>query len=500
MKFVPGKEIHGPDVLSRRPLKETIPNQDILREEICVAALTEANLMTQPFSEAIWKQVTRAQAEDPTSNQLAATIIKGWPQHPDDLDNQLKPFFSVRGELNIQHSLVCKGNRIYTPKSLQKCFLSRLPEGHLGLEKCRSRAAVSVWWPHLSTQLTQAVEGCEECIRQRKNPKEPLMPTTLPDYPWQMVGADFLHAQGKEYLLIIDYFSTFPFLIPMKKKTAGAVIQELEPLFSIFGAPEIFRSDNGPPFNSFEFEAFCRTWEVTLIISSPRYPRSNGKAEAGVKKMKDILNKCSSMSDTYRGLLAYRDAQLQDGCTPAQLFLGRKTRTLLPVLPAELRPQWPDLPAVKQAHQERIQRAKEHHDRVTRARLLKPLSPEPATEPRSYWVSALGRRYRRNREALIWAPTPTIQRPDFYHYSSSGAAASSAQGASAEGAQRSASPGPPQLTPEVLRPSPPPLTGNTTGSRARGNRVERSRPSGESRLRTSGRRIKRPTSLRDYEL
>ncbi|KAK3911042.1 hypothetical protein KUF71_020746 [Frankliniella fusca] len=173
-------------------------------------------------------------------------------------------------------------------------------------------------------------------------------------------------------------------------------------------------------------------WGVTLITSSPRYPRSNGKAEAGVKIVKSIISKCSTSSEILKGLLAYREAKLHCGYSPAQLFLGRQVRGMLPKLPEQLQPQWPNLPELRQRQLEVARRAKEHHDLVTRAKLLMPLSQGnrvfvtdlatcgvisgEADEPRSYWVSVSGRRYRRNRSALIWAPTAAnLERPGWHH-------------------------------------------------------------------------------------
>ena len=36
----------------------------------------------------------------------------------------------------------------------------------------------------------QYVENCQECAKQSHIPKAPLIPTPLPDYPWQQIGAD----------------------------------------------------------------------------------------------------------------------------------------------------------------------------------------------------------------------------------------------------------------------------------------------------------------------
>ena len=49
---------------------------------------------------------------------------------------------------------------------------------------------MSVWWPGLAKQLANFIEKCPECARDSKPTSELLIPTSLPDYPWQKVTAD----------------------------------------------------------------------------------------------------------------------------------------------------------------------------------------------------------------------------------------------------------------------------------------------------------------------
>ena len=47
------------------------------------------------------------------------------------------------------------------------------------------------------------------CAKDVTYCKEPLMPTPLLEYPWQMIGSDLFKVNGSQYLLIVDYFSRF---------------------------------------------------------------------------------------------------------------------------------------------------------------------------------------------------------------------------------------------------------------------------------------------------
>ena len=103
-----------------------------------------------------------------------------------------------------------QGPRVVIPEVLQKEILHKLHGGHQGITCCRSRAQISVWWPGLTQQLKDFIQQCPECARDYQPNKEPLIPSTLPDYPWQQVAADLFQLKGSEYLVIVDYFSRYP--------------------------------------------------------------------------------------------------------------------------------------------------------------------------------------------------------------------------------------------------------------------------------------------------
>ena len=39
--------------------------------------------------------------------------------------------------------------------------------------------------------------------------KEPMVPTVLPDRPWQMLGVDLLDFNGQQYMVAVDYYSRY---------------------------------------------------------------------------------------------------------------------------------------------------------------------------------------------------------------------------------------------------------------------------------------------------
>ena len=71
-------------------------------------------------------------------------------------------------------------------------------------------------------------------------------------------------------------------------------------------------------------------------LSAPYNPKSNVFAEAGVKSVKNILQKCiSSGADADFMLYEWHNVLRSDGYSPSQLMFGRSQRTCLPSLPLQ---------------------------------------------------------------------------------------------------------------------------------------------------------------------
>ena len=166
---------------------------------------------------------------------------------------------------------------------------------------------MSVWWPGISQQIKHFVERCSVCVKERIPTAEPLIPTPLPDYPWQRVGTDLFVLKGEHYLIVVDYFSRYPEVIKMKTTTSSSIIEALKAVFSRHGIPEKLVSDNGPQYSSQEFVSFAKQYDFCHLTSSPHFPQSNGQAERTVQTMKKLLKESR---DPYMSLLTYRSTPL----------------------------------------------------------------------------------------------------------------------------------------------------------------------------------------------
>ena len=100
------------------------------------------------------------------------------------------------------------------------------------------------------------------------------------------------------------------------------------------GLPHIVRSDNGPCYNSKEFQQFLQHCSITHQTSSPYNPRSNGFFERMVRVAKKLMGKAGKegklwISDLFNYRVTSQSGsiasplQLLTQCTPREKNLSQ---------------------------------------------------------------------------------------------------------------------------------------------------------------------------------
>ena len=81
----------------------------------------------------------------------------------------------------------------------------------------------------MSARIEATVVACALCAEHwRANAKEPLIPMEIPERPWAKVGADLFEFNKQHYLLIVDYFSTWPEISKLDNLSAKNVISYMK--------------------------------------------------------------------------------------------------------------------------------------------------------------------------------------------------------------------------------------------------------------------------------
>ena len=227
-----------------------------------------------------------------------------------------------------------------------------------------------------------------------------------------------------DFLIVADVFSTHILVRKLPNSTSAAVCIELSMIVTELGLPHIIRSDNGPCYNSNEFQQFLHYHSITHQTSSPNHPRSNGFVERMVGIAKKLMDKAEKEGKPWiSGLFDYRVTS-QSGSIESQLQLMTQHTPRekdLPQLPSAL-----SAPEMHQTHQELTKMQRNKPERMYQE--LLPGTPvwvyhrqnatwEPAIvvnqcAPNSYWImqengAEQPRVYRHTRSMLKIRSTPT---------------------------------------------------------------------------------------------
>lgn len=174
-------------------------------------------------------------------------------------------------------------------------------------------------------------------------PKKPVVKSFKPNFPfehWQMDLIDlqnwgFHNSNYKYVLVIIDIFSKFVYLFPLKRKEGLPVSVLLNKLFLSGDIPMILHSDQGGEFINQHVQRVCQTFHVKQIWGESYTPQTQGFVECKNKYIKRLMNYYLQDRDTKRYLdvleqIAFTINNTQHSVTkvtPMMLHRGRQVPT-----------------------------------------------------------------------------------------------------------------------------------------------------------------------------
>ena len=137
------------------------------------------------------------------------------------------------------------------------------------MEKCKLRAKSFVYWPGIYKEIESLVNSCCVCQKYHSSQqKEPMILSEIPSRPWQTVSADLFYVQQAWFLVIVDYYSKFPFVMKLHNLTARAIVKGMKMRFAENGIPRSPQCDNGTQFTSGEFQLLASQFGFEIVTSS----------------------------------------------------------------------------------------------------------------------------------------------------------------------------------------------------------------------------------------
>ena len=366
IQYNPGKWHRGPDALSRNPAvfsisREPNPTEmhqaDHMDDDIvahCSMIVDDINgiqpIVSPPHDSTMVtiEQIQNTSKNDANLRNLIHTINTGFPTCRNDLPTGIHEYWEVRDRLTVSKDVVLMDDRIVIPLTLRKYILQTLHSAHQGVSSMKSRANKAIYWPGMNASIQNKRYTCTACNEiAPSQPKEPMMQTPEPEWPFQQICTDYFELNGHAYLSIVDRFTGWPIVyhFPPGKCTSVTLISTLRSTFMTYGTAEEVSSDGGPQFTASGFKRFLKQWNVSHRKSSSEYPQSNGRAELGVKSAKRIIldnadhNGSIDNDQVAKAILQYRNTPLPYiNLSPAQLLLHRELRDYLPTNPKLYKP------------------------------------------------------------------------------------------------------------------------------------------------------------------
>ena len=287
-----GKDIPVADSLSC--VTPMDPEDNIQLPIIAVNMITTHILMSvqsqDSFSNKL-DQLRKSTVQDNQLTRLSHYINTGFPCDKKNLPTDLHEFWPHREALSVKSGFITCGNKIIVPREMTPEMLQYIHEGHQGKERCLLQARNTVFWPKMTYDVQELIERCIIC--QEHGRSQPIIGTTqeLPPFPWYTLAIDIFYWKRMDFLIVADVFSKYFLVRKLANSTSAAVCAELATIVTELGLPHIIRSDNGPCYNSKEFQQFLQCYSITYHTSSPHHPRSNGFVERMVGVAKKLMDK-----------------------------------------------------------------------------------------------------------------------------------------------------------------------------------------------------------------
>ena len=173
----------------------------------------------------------------------------------------------------------------------------------------------------MTYDVQELIERC--IIFQEHGKSQPIICTTqeLPPFSWHTLATDIFYWKRMDFLIVADVFSKYFLIRKLANSTSAAICAELATIVTELGLPHIIKSDNGPCYNSKEFQQFLQWYNITQQSSSPHHPRSNGFVERMVRVAKKLMDKAGREGKPWiSGLYEYRVTP-ESGSTASPLQL-----------------------------------------------------------------------------------------------------------------------------------------------------------------------------------
>ena len=160
---------------------------------------------------------------------------------------------------------------------------------HGGQWKTVELVTRNFWWPEVTKEVKQYVEGCDSCQRNKNYTEQlvgKLMPNSISEKPWTHISVDFITklplAQGYDVILVVvDQLTKMVHFIPTTEKTTAEGLAKLfrDNIWKLHGLSKSIISDRGPQFMAELMRELNQMLGIESKMSTAFHSQTDGQIE-----------------------------------------------------------------------------------------------------------------------------------------------------------------------------------------------------------------------------
>jgi len=272
-----------------------------------------------------------------TAQSQDSELVKLRESPPTGSSFKLEPIPIAGKNITVWCEMSGDRQRPYVPSQLRKDVFDSLHNlSHPSIRNTRRQITEKYFWPNIAKDVTHWSRCCLSCQREKviKHTKTPIDNIKMPSVKFKHIHIDIVgplkESNGYNYMLtIIDRFSRWPEVYPMKDQTAQTVSETfIREFVSRFGVPEDISTDQGRQFEAKLTQEVFKLLGCRRIRTTPYHPQANGMIERLHRTLKASLRAVGDSEDWYFHLplvlLGLRATYKEDlKCSPAELLYGQ---------------------------------------------------------------------------------------------------------------------------------------------------------------------------------
>ena len=174
---------------------------------------------------------------------------------------------------------------------------------HLGTSKTLDYLRDHVWWKDMVSDVQAFCETCHTCKISKLSNQKPyslLNPQSVPSYPWESIGMDFVSPLPESgnwnglfdsIVVVICLLTSMVHLIPSHTNYNTSQLAELmfKHMYKLHGLPKNIISDRDVLFTSTFWGQLHCLIGTKLQLSSAYHPQSDGSTEQANRTITQML-------------------------------------------------------------------------------------------------------------------------------------------------------------------------------------------------------------------